>query len=197
MMKKTCLLLSSLLTLPVSSLASEIPDKDQLDKLLQVKIRSVKTIALNPTLVEAVRSQNDEGLTVEVIRQRDKEWRQENRLTSFKYGLQINEAGKLLKSYVDHNPAFSEAVLTDNQGANVAAYPVTSDYWQGDEEQWTTAFNKGDGKIHMGAIERNPSTDVDAVKLASPVLDEEGGTIGVLVVGVTLDYLKERSETRQ
>lgn len=168
--------------------------EEELERLLHVKIRTVQHMALNPVLIRAVRAQNAEGLTLETIKSRDEEWSGTDALTHFKRQLQQNEAGTLLKRLVATNKALNEAFLTDNKGANVAAFPATSDYWQGDEEKWSNSFNEGHGKIFVGPVEFDDSTKTYAVQISAPLI-HQGETIGVLVVGVTLDYLDTKRQT--
>jgi hypothetical protein len=179
------------LSLPIVA-QDEISDT-QVQKLLQVKIRTVETLAYHPKLIEAVNEQNAQTLSPDTIRQRDEEWSSSQELTPFKRSLQISKAGKVLQRLVETNPSFNEAFITDNQGANVAAFPATSDYWQGDEEKWQNAFNNGDGKTFIGPLERDDSTQTVAVQISAPILDKKD-TIGVLIVGVTLSYLESRQE---
>ena len=164
---------------------------EQLQELLRVKIRTVQHMALNPTVIRATRRQNDERLALEEIKKRDEAWKSTKELTPFKRRLQHNEAGRFLKTQVSRNESFNEAFLTDNQGANVAAFPATSDYWQGDEEKWSESYRNGDGVVYLGELELDESTNTYAVQISAPVY-HLGRTIGVLVVGVTLDYLETR-----
>ena len=190
------LLICLVCCLPLSALAQlNLSDQD-LRRLLEIKVRTAQTFALNPILIDAVRQQNAENLSLETIQQRDQEWTANDRLTPFKLSLQRNKAGRFLKRTVDANPAIAEVFLTDNQGANVAAYPITSDYWQGDEEKWTAAFNNGDGTLFIGPLEEDASTSTVSVQISAPVLDR-GATIGVLVMGITLNYLEEKQQVTQ
>ena len=167
--------------------------RSELKVLIKNKIRSVQQMALNPTLVRAIRRQNAENLTLAIIKKRDKAWSGTRKLTHFKRSLQQNESGRFLQRVVGGNSSFSEAFLTDDKGANVAAYPATSDYWQGDEKKWSESFNNGHGRIFLGPLEKDASSNTYAVQVSAPVFDQ-GKTIGVLIVGVTLDYLKKRSQ---
>lgn len=166
-------------------------DQERIQDLLRVKARTVQHMALNPVLVRAVRSQNQSSLTLDRIQSLDASWRESKSLTPFKLSLQTNQAGSFLKSTVERLQTLNEAFVTDNQGANVAAFPATSDYWQGDEEKWSASFNGGSGRIFMGELELDESTQTYAVQISAPVLDR-GETIGVLVVGVTIDYLEAK-----
>lgn len=189
-MRFTALILTALLA-PGLAVAQEEIDQAELQELLRTKVRTVQHMALNPVLIQAVRRQNAEKLDINSIKQRDDDWKASKNLTPFKRSLQENNAGKMLRRYVTRNPFLNEAFLTDNQGANVAAFPATSDYWQGDEEKWTESFNEGAGRIFVGPVERDESTNTVAVQVSAP-LYHQGETIGVLVVGVTFDYLNTK-----
>ena len=186
-MRLTALILTALLA-PGMVAAQDDIDHDEIEKLLATKVRTVQHMALNPQLIQAVRRQNAQKISLNDVKKLDDDWKGTDDLTPFKRSLQQNSAGKLLKRYVSRNPFLNEAFLTDNQGANVAAFPATSDYWQGDEEKWTESFNEGTGKIFVGPLERDESTNTVAVQVSAPLF-HQGETIGVLVVGVTFDYL--------
>lgn len=179
--------------LPASLLAQEqkAPSQEELKQLLGTKIRSVQHMALNPTVIRATRRQNSEKVSLDEIKKRDNDWKSTKELTHFKRSLQENDAGRFLKRVIGRNKSFNEAFVTDDKGANVAAFPATSDYWQGDEEKWTASYNKGAGRIFIGPLEFDDSTKTYAVQISAPLYDR-GSTIGVLVVGVTLDYLKAK-----
>lgn len=186
-------LLIALAIFPATPFAQEqgSPSQEELKQLLRTKIRSVQHMALNPTVIRATRRQNAEKFSLDEIKKRDDEWKATKELTYFKRSLQENDAGRFLKRVIGLNESFNEAFVTDNQGANVAAFPATSDYWQGDEEKWTASFNDGTGQVFLGPLEFDDSTKTYAVQISAPLYDR-GATIGVLVVGVTLDYLKAK-----
>lgn len=165
----------------------EIP-AEELQELLRVKIRAIKRLAANAVIIDAVKEQNARKVSIDEIKRIDNKWRSTKELTPFKKSLQSNRAGKRLKRTVRRNPTYGEAFLTDNKGANVAAYPATSDYWQGDEGKFTTSYNNGEGKIVIGPVEYDESSKTHAAQVSVPVL-EGGKAIGVLIVGVKLDYL--------
>ncbi len=190
------LLFLSILIAAVDAWAEEprITD-EEVQELIGTKVRMVQALARHPALVDAVERQNDSGLSIAEVKRRDDEWKAGNERYSLKMRLQKTEAGDLLHKFVARNESFNEAFLTDNQGANVAAYPPTSDYWQGDEEKWTASYNGGQGRIFIGPPEFDDSTKHYAVQVSAPVLVEEQ-TAGVLVVGVTIDYLETKRGSR-
>jgi hypothetical protein len=187
-----CLMIG-LAVLAVTATAQQEISDSELEDLLRVKRRTVQHMALNPVLVRAVRQQNASGLTPDEIARREKAWRATEEMTPFKLSLQTSPAGQFLKAQVERSTSFNEAFLTDNQGANVAAFPATSDYMQGDEDKWIDSFNGGDGRVVRGPLERDESTNTDATQISAPVLDR-GKTIGVLVVGVTVKYLQTKRQ---
>lgn len=190
--RKACLMFG-LATIAVTAAAQDDIKDAELEDLLRVKVRTVQHMALNPLLVRAVRQQNGSGLTAEEVARREKAWRATKEVTPFKLSLQTSPAGQFLKQQVERSTSFNEAFLTDNQGANVAAFPATSDYWQGDEEKWSASFNRGKGRVFIGALELDESTNTVAAQVSAPVLDR-GKTIGVLVVGVTVNYLQTKRQ---
>ncbi len=187
-----CLMIVLAMLVPAAGAQQDIGESE-LEELLRVKIRTVQHMALNPLLIRAVRQQNASGLTPEEISRRDKAWRATKELTPFKLSLQTSAAGRFLRAQVQRSTSFNEAFLTDNQGANVAAFPATSDYWQGDEDKWSNSFNGSNGQIFLGALKLDESTNTVAAQVSAPVLDR-GKTIGVLVVGVTIDYLQAKRQ---
>lgn len=185
---RSALLLLAALLVPGTALAQTEIDPSELDDVLRAKARTVQHMALNPAVIRAVRRQNAEELSLTTIMERDQAWKKPGRTSQFQRELQLNPAGRFLKAHVRDNPAFVEAFVTDAQGANVAVYPLTSDYYQGDEDKWASAFDEGRGRVRVGTAERDASTGASAVQISAPVMDK-GRAIGVLVVGVTTEYL--------
>jgi hypothetical protein len=171
--------------------ADDTTTHNELYGALKVKLRTVQHMALNPVLVGAVLEQNQEDLSLDVIKERDKDWKSSEELTDMKRQLMGNRAAELLRDTVGDGATFTEAFLTDNKGANVAVFPPTSDYWQGDEEKWTASWAEGHGEMFIGPLEYDKSTDQYAVQISAPVKDGTD-TIGVLVVGVSVDYVSGR-----
>ena len=164
----------------------------ELQRVLKSKIEGVQELAGNELLVQAVRRHNRRELSLEEIQEIDREWASSKEMTPLKKSLQECEVGRYFKSMVGFNSAiYSEAFATDRRGVNIAAYPATTDYWQGDEQKWIEAFNEGSGKVYVGPMEFDESTETDAIQIAVPVMDE-AKAIGVLIVGVKLTYLQSR-----
>ena len=185
----TKILLLLLLMCPGALLAQAVLTDAEIEKMLGVKIRFAKHIAFNPIIVRAVEAQNAKNVSLEQIKKDDQEWVDSKDIqSSLMRMVTSNEVAKYLRRRVDNNDAIVEAFVTDNKGANVAAYPATSDYWQGDEEKWTASFNNGDGKLFIGPLELDASTNKTLVQISTPIVHGRD-TVGVLILGVSVDYL--------
>jgi hypothetical protein len=149
-------------------------------------------MAFNPSIVRAVDDQNSQAIALAEIKQRDEVWKGAGgELNSLIRQITQNDVARYFQRRVENNSAIDEVFLTDNQGANVAAYPPTSDYWQGDEEKWTASYNNGNGVVFIGPLEYDESTQKTQVQISAPVISKDE-TIGVLVLGVSVDYLQAK-----
>lgn len=176
---------------------SNAQDKGKLQQqlrqeLLKNEINKVKALVNMPDVINAVRNQNTQNLTPDEIRRRDYAWINSDDELPLKRELQVSRAGILFTNLVTRQlQLYSEIFLTDLQGANVAAYPSTTDYWQGDEEKWTLSYNNGDGQVYVGKIEYDKSTLQSTVQISVPVIDNRE-TIGILIMGLKLTSQKSR-----
>jgi len=98
------------------------------------------------------------------------------------------ELSQFLNEYSDH----TELILTDQQGATVAATGLLSDYYQADERWWQAAWNDGQGAVYLSDPEFDESAGVTASLLAVPITAEDGSVIGVLRSTLVLDDLYAR-----
>ncbi|MDJ0778149.1 MAG: PDC sensor domain-containing protein [Gammaproteobacteria bacterium] len=182
------ILFISLLVAPGLALANDY-SQQELEDLLATKIRFAQHMALNPSIVRAVESQNNEQIALAEIKRRDDEWKNaDGAPIALIRDVTGNRVARYFQRRVENNSAIDEVFLTDNQGANVAAFPPTSDYWQGDEEKWTASYNNGNGVVFIGPLEFDDSTQKTQVQISAPILSQDR-TVGVLVLGVSVDYL--------
>ncbi len=187
-MRITLILMLFLLNIP--AYGERAISQKEIQNLLSAKIANIKLMASFQEIIQSVAEQNAKRTPLNKIKEIDEQWISTKELTPFKFSLQETKVGKFLRGIISLNESvYNEAFLTDNQGANVAAYPVTSDYWQGDETKWIASFNNGDGKVYIGSVEFDESTDVYAIQISVPVIDKNQ-TIGVLVMGIKLSHLE-------
>ncbi len=118
---------------------------------------------------------------------RDHLWQDEGQLIDLKSALNNSEIGQFVETFKNSKNYYSEVFLADDRGALVAAYPLTSDYWQGDEEKWTTVVQKG-RPSYISAMTFDESSQSNIVQLSVPVMHETS-VVGVLVVGIRLSHI--------
>jgi hypothetical protein len=154
-----------------------------MEQIVEDNLSNIEEMAQSPVVVKAVLEQNAMNMRLEDIQRIDKEWIAGGQL-ELAESLQKNNVAIYLKVKMQKNRfLYLEAFLCDKNGAVVAEYPKTSDYWQGDEEKFTNCFNNGYGKVFIGETEFDESTQTNQVQVSVPVKDA-GRTVGVLVVGL-------------
>lgn len=144
--------------------------------------------AANSAVVDAVKSQNAKGLSLEKIQSMDNEWKGASEPNDFMKSHLENDAAKALSVLENSSGYLVEFIVTDNQGANVALTGITSDYWQGDEPKFTNAFADGKGNTYIARPQKDKSTGEVVSQVSVPVMSD-GKAIGTLTVGVRMDQL--------
>lgn len=179
-------LLASLALLPAVSQAEMA--QAELQKILKPRIDGLMFLTKNAMFLDAIREQNRANASLEEIQKIDADWKAGK--SPLIQELQDNKVGAFLKNIiVQQSDVYNEAFVTDAKGANVAAYPATSDYWQGDEDKFTKAFAGGKGEIFIGDVEEDESTKQTAVQISVPMLYNKEA-VGVLVIGVKVSVLE-------
>jgi len=162
--------------------------QQELQEVLSDRIEGLEFFTQNAIFIQAIQEQNRQNQSLDNIKVIDEEWK--NGTSPLIEELQNSKAGKYLKNIIiQQADVYNEAFLTDAQGANVAAYPTTSDYWQGDEAKFTDAFAEGKGQTYIGGVEFDDSTQTNAVQISVPVMYAEKA-IGVFVIGVKVSELE-------
>ncbi len=183
MIVRRCVFVLSLLLLGALAQAEELPSE------IHDLIPTLQSWGVDEVLVAAVQAQNAQGLTLDAIKKRDKEWRAVEGLDGAMKDMMNSPAAKRLSQYEQSAAYFFELFLMDNQGANVAMTNKTSDYWQGDEAKWQESFKNGQGAVHVGDVEFDESAQDYLVQISVPVMQGDKA-IGAITVGVNLDELE-------
>ncbi|MFH1156429.1 MAG: PDC sensor domain-containing protein [Pseudomonadota bacterium] len=140
----------------------------------------------NPVVVDAVKKQNAEHLTLEKIKAIDAKWIAEEGDIPLAEELMNNACAELGKELAQKHPII-EMFVMDNQGANVGQNAITSDYWQGDEEKWQNSFNGGKGGVDIGKLKIDQSTALPQQQVSLPIIDENGSVIGAVCFGIDIN----------
>jgi len=148
---------------------------EEVEQLLQQKLRLIEAMVANPVLVALVKKSNrdNQGLSLGQILKIDKAWQTVLGIDDFIAGFISNECADLLKVFQSAYVGFVEIFVSDARGLIVGETNKTSDYYQADEDWWVKAFNQGRGKSYYGDIEYDASAHAEAIALYVPVLDPE------------------------
>lgn len=103
-----------------------------------------------------------------------------------------NEAATTLRKFQEQFSFHHELFLTDRYGGVVAATQRTTDYYQGDEAWWQSAFANGVGKAYISEPVWDESSSTFGLQIAIPVYAEGGGElVGILRSTYALTELQE------
>ena len=97
-----------------------------------------------------------------------------------------NSASQLLRAYISQVSLTGEGFLIGLNGGLAATTNRTTDYWQGDEEQFLQAINLSQGSVHIINSYTDLSADSKLDKISTPIFDTTTSAstpIGVLVIG--------------
>ena len=153
------------------------------------EVTVLETLALTPSLIDAVKQANLErgALSETEVKALDQAWIDKNpSMDETISEIQSNELTAYLKRFITSNPQEVEVFVTDKKGLNVAMTDLTSDFWQGDEGWWSSAFADGKGNSYIAAVEFDESTKAYAMNIGVPVFDPQSNKVIGIVRG-TLD----------
>lgn len=191
-MRFRLILLSAMLAVSAAGGAFGESYTDALLKLADTRLRGW---ASHPTVVAAVRAQNQQHarLTTDDIAALDWKWRSETESPS-KPMIQALMANALSSFLTLKKRAsdglYTEIIVMDDKGLNVGQSDVTSDYWQGDEDKWQKTFLAGPEAIHISDISRDKSTRRLQSQVSLPVVDlVTKKSIGAITFGIDVSRL--------
>ena len=173
-----------LAVVPALSLAQTAEQQKKIDAAMP----AIRKMAADAVVVKAVQAQNGKKFSLSKIKKLDADWIAAAGVTEEMKPFLENECAQALKGQKAQLAAMVEAFVMDNQGALVGTINKTSDYWQGDENKWQKAFNKGKGGEFIDKPVFDESSQSYSVQVSVPVLDA-GKAIGALTVGLSLEQL--------
>ena len=162
--------------------------------LVQKHASFILNWSFNPIIIKALKNRNMNPQSLKTIKKIDADWIKNDNL-KLKKELQTNEVGKFLKDKIINNQLYTEAFLCDKKGAIVGLYPVTTDYWQGDEDKFIKSYNSGQGTIFYGPLRYDKSAKAHSIQVSVPVKDWNE-TIGVLIFGIKNLRIRIKNNTQ-
>ncbi len=151
---------------------------------LSGQVDMLTTLAGSQAIIDGLKSANNnaDGNTA-LLAARDVGWQADRSETNpLIVGVLNHPISQALSHFQANFPAHGEVFVTDNFGAIVAATGITTDYYQGDEAWWQSAWNEGVGAIYIAdQVEFDESAGIMSLNIAVPVRDYQmREVVGVL-----------------
>jgi len=122
--------------------------------------------------------------TLAQVQERDRNWPQYNTDDPTVLAVLHHPAAGALRALQNHYAVLGESFLIGANGGLVAATDRTSDYWQGDEAQFTDAVKLARGSFRVIRSSLDESARAMLAKMIIPIYARNADrVIGVLVLG--------------
>ena len=182
-----CLLLVSGLPLSAWSQAeSHQPSKAYTDQLVLVHENLIRELANSESLINHLTTHKKYVATLAEVFEKDTRWLASKDLQQ---GITGNKIAAQFKGVIANDEySIVEFILTDCLGATVSAWPLPSDYWQGDEAKFIQPVKQQ--KHFISDARWDESSEAYSFFLAEPIY-MKGELLGVLIAGidVTIEYI--------
>jgi GAF domain-containing protein/HAMP domain-containing protein len=162
-------------------------------KTLSGQMDMLLTLSTNRALVNSLNDANalyaGDVAVMAQMAQNDADWRA-NRSSSnpLVAGVLNHGISQNLLYFQQAFPAHREVFITDRYGANIASTGVTTDYYQGDEAWWQSAWNQGAGAAYIAdEVEFDDSAGILSLVMAVPIRDHQNQDAVVGVLRTTYD----------
>lgn len=165
------------------------------DAIREQALPTIEKLAASPDVISAIKAQNQstDGYDDSRITALDQQWRTETAATSkplIDAVLEHPLTDHLHSFQQEGAGLFSEVIVMDIKGLNVALSDVTSDYWQGDEAKWQKTAGTGHDEQFIDEVEFDESSQTFQSQVSVSVIDPDtGAAIGAITVGVVVDEL--------
>jgi len=165
---------------------------DYKNQLILVHQELAKTIASKPEVVKSVKRQSRKWSSLDEILQIDRAWAGNSKIQS---PYSNNKLARYFREVIESpNYAVAEVLLIDGFGAIVSCTPVSTDFWQGDEDKFMQVMSSS--QIYTSNSSWDQSSQAYSFFIGIPVMSKNNrNKAGVLVLGVdiTVSYLSQMS----
>lgn len=144
------------------------------------RIIDVSAIAADPAVVDAVKASDHQylGAGEETIAARiqkiEGHWDSPN-ADSLVKDMLSSRTSRWLQQQRSLNRRLLKIIVSDENGASVAATGKPVHYVEADQQRWQAVYASGKGAVNVTEVRYDASTQSDYVDIAVPVLEEESG----------------------
>lgn len=141
----------------------------------------VVELARDPHLIADLNNYNASPLDPKKL---DKVWANLQRHSGVIDRLINNQSAQVMRAWIQGVSIQGEGLLIGRNGGLTSATEKTSDFWQGDEAQFTKAIGLANGQAYVQTEMMDESTHLMLIKVSVPVYNPRGhNAVGVLVIG--------------
>ena len=148
-------------------------------KLLRGYVEKVQVWGSLQTIVDGVKSQNENPPEPSEVRRQDRSWRSGSPPPGLMTSLATNICGKDLQALLSARSGYAAAFVMDSSGTVVCLASEIDGYSMANEPFFLGSFNDGNGVSFVGRKHRHRVLDFQVIEISVPVIDGTE-TIGVL-----------------
>ncbi len=156
--------------------------------IIQKYVQGIGLLAAHPTVIDAVRTQNEKGFDRPRVEEIERRWRVTPASDPMKIPFMVNSCSQLLKQFARVYSATFELFVMDAQGALVCTVKPTSDYWQGDENKWKKTVPAGPESLFIDEPRYDESAKAETLQISLTIADA-GAPIGAITLGVHMNQI--------
>lgn len=178
--------------------AGAAPPEPDVGRLLTPAVmKDIRAFLDVPVITMSVKAQNERraGIGQDGIEKLDAEWvaeRDSDDQPLIAATLSSPSSAYLTQVQANSGGLYTAVFVMDANGLNVGQSAVTSDYWQGDEDKFTSTFPVGPDAVFVDAPEFDDGFGVWVVQV-SLTLAENGKAIGTATVDLNATELARRA----
>lgn len=180
-----------------------LTDAAATSQFISDRILDVSAIAVEPRIVDAVKAANrqyagmGEDATAARIQKVEGQWDTPESDSRVKE-LTSSPASRWLQRQHGLNRRLLKIIVTDENGAAVAATEKPVRYLDTDQQRWQAVYAGGKGAVDVTEARYDSSTQSDYVDIAVPILDEDSGRfVGVVRALVDISGLFSALDQQQ
>lgn len=166
------------------------PEKETIQKAITPWLQKIRN---DKDILASVIQQNNANRTkpVNQLKQIDEQWQLAFKVNNLGFAKAVvnQPVSRLLGQFTtESKDLLAEIIVMDERGYNVASAEMTSDYWQGDEDKFTQAFNKPAQTLFFDKIKYDASSRRFQIQVSVPLLNPQTHkAIGAITLGVDID----------
>lgn len=163
----------------------------QVGDVLEKNFDRLNLFVLNQFIQDSVDGANDIGIADPGrLSALDVSWKNLSDTNTFVRKTQNNPMAVQLREFKIYYPDIKAALITDKNGALIAATDRSPDYYQADETWWQNTWNNGQGGFYISQPIKNDTTGIETVDISISITGHNRtDVIGVMQVTLSLDRM--------